>query len=306
MNNIIIEKEKIVHNINTIKSCIQDDNKSCKIIAILKANAYGVGYNVMAPILLENGIDMFGVTSVSEALELKKYTNGKDILVMNSTSIPEEVDLIVKNGFIASIGSFESLEILEKMSKESSIQTRYHINIDTGMCRFGFRANDILSSSDENSLLNNIVTAINESANIKLAGIYTHFRQSYEKSSEKTKEQFDLFINVINRFRKKEIDVGLKHCANTSAFFKYPYMHLDAVRVGSALVGRVQPGITDKLQRVGYLESTICEIRNLKAGDKVFYSGMFEAKTDMKVAVVEAGYKDGFRIVWSKRQYEII
>ena len=80
-------------------------------------------------------------------------------------------------------------------------------------------------------------------------------------------------------------------------------MHLDAVRIGSAFTGRVQEGVTDKLYRVGYLESRICEVRTLRPGDKVFYSGMFIAKEEMKVGVVEAGYVDGFELSGPKDNF---
>ena len=303
MNKIIIEKEKLNHNINIIKKQILENGTSSKIIAVLKNDAYGVSMPIQAKVLLENGINFFAVTDVYEAIELKKYSQGAEILILNSTSVYDEVKIIVENNFIASCGSFSDLEVLENVSKEENKNTRYHLNIDTGMHRFGFRADELLKNNlDENVkgeslLIDLLVQSINSFSNIKLDGIYTHFQQSYEKDSTKTKEQFDLFINTINRLKERGVQTGIAHCCNTSAFFKYPYMQLDAVRIGSALSGRVQAGVTDKLKRVGYLESTICEIRDLKEGDKVFYSGTYTAKTNMIVGIVEAGYSDGFGLM---------
>ncbi len=81
-------------------------------------------------------------------------------------------------------------------------------------------------------------------------------------------------------------------------------MRLDAVRIGSAFSGRCQPGIAKNLQRIGYLESRICEINHLKAGDKVFYSGMYKCKKDMNVGIVEAGYFEGFDTIGPKDKFK--
>jgi len=309
MNKIIIEKEKLEFNINAIKDQAKigkisgEDQIEPRIIAVLKANAYGIGTELMSKVLIENGVDFFAVTDVSEAVKLRKYASDKKILVLNSTCIEDEVKQIVDNNLIASCGSFESIDILEKMSKKLNKKSAFHLNIDTGMSRFGFRADELLKApldiSDEEKnelLLNKLTKKIKELEFAKIEGIYTHFQESYAKDAARTKEQFSEFVNVMNKFKEKEVDVGLKHCCNTSAFFKFPYMHLDAVRVGSAFSGRAQLEIAKKLKRVGYLESDICEIRQLKAGDRVFYSGMFTAKNDMKVGVVQAGYADGFEL----------
>ncbi len=304
MNRVIIERDNFLYNINQIKDYAKANNEvTPTIIAVLKANAYGVTYEIASKLLLENGIDFFAVTDVYEALKLKEFVNGNPILVLNSTCIDEEVRIIVENNFIASCGSFEAIELLEKISKEYSKRTKFHINIDTGMSRFGFRAKDLLKSSldvaendAKDAEFNRLTKMLTELENSSLEGIYTHFQQSYEKKVERTKEQFDLFINVINKLKENNIDVGIKHCSNTSAFFKYPYMHLDAVRIGSAFSGRSQSEISKRLKKVGYLESSICEVRNIKKGDKVFYSGMYTAPEDMKVAIVEAGYKDGIEL----------
>ncbi len=309
MNKIIIESEKLKHNIDIIKkqssANVKDENsKTPEIIAVLKDNAYGVSFPIMAKHLQENGISFFAVTDVYEALKLNECSTNAKILILNSTSIEEEVRIIVQNDFIASCGSYDSIDVLEKISKELSKNTRFHLNIDTGMSRFGFRADELLkTSSEEKLLIDELSEKIKGLENAKLDGIYTHFQQSYENDVTRTKEQFNDFINVINRLKEKEINVGTIHCCNTSAFFKYPYMHLDAVRVGSAFSGRTQLGNSTGLKRLGYLESQICEIRDLKAGDKVFYSGMFVAKNNMKVGVVEAGYTDGFELSGPKDNF---
>ena len=311
MNKIIIERDKLLNNIKLIKDEANNspyENKPT-IIAVLKGNAYGVSIPIMTELLVQNGINFFAATDVYEALEIKKQGYDCQILVLNSTCIKEEIRLIIENGLIASCGSFESIKLLEEEAANLNKSVRFHINIDTGMHRFGIRGEELLGSLNEDSSkeskVDSLESLLSKLKLAKLSGIYTHFQQSYEKDSKKTREQFSLFINVLNRLKSKDIDYGMAHCSNTSAFFKYPEMRLDAVRIGSAFSGRCQAGIGKALKRVGYLESRICEINYLKAGDRVFYSGMYKCKNDMKVGIVEAGYFEGFDTVGPKDKFKL-
>ncbi len=310
MNKIIIEKEKLLNNINIIKDIANNtptENKPI-IIAVLKGNAYGVSHKIMADVLIQNGIDFFAVTDVYEAVKLRQLGYNCKILVLNSTCILEEIRIIVENDFIASCGSIDSIKFLDEEAKRQNKIANYHLNIDTGMHRFGIRAEELLrvknESSDREPLVESLKRLLETLDNVKMTGIYTHFQQSYEKSQNRTREQFDLFINVLNVLKNNGIEYGIAHCANTSAFFKYPEMRLDAVRIGSAFTGRCQPGIAKNLKKVGYLESRICETRYLKAKDKVFYSGMYTCKKDMKVGIVEAGYFEGFDTIGPKDKFK--
>ena len=306
MNKIIIEKDKLINNINAIKAEVNNTPTESKpiIIAVLKGNAYGISIPIMADLLIQNGINFFAVTDVYEGQSIRKLGYDCRVLVLNSTCILDEIKIIVENDLIASCGSLESIRLLEEEANRQNKDVYFHLNIDTGMHRFGFRAQELLNTAEVNNQFNSLVETLGSLNRAKLAGIYTHFQQAYEKSQKNTREQFSLFINVLNRFRNKNINYGLAHCANTSAFFKYPEMRLDAVRIGSAFSGRCQPGLGKGLQKVGYLESRICEINNLKAGDKVFYSGMYTCKKDMKVGVVEAGYFEGFDTIGPKDKFK--
>ncbi len=307
LNRIIIEKEKLLNNINIIKNEANNSPTEVKpiIIAVLKGNAYGVSIPIMADLLIQNGINFFAVTDVYEALNIRKLGYDCQILVLNSTCIKEEIRIIIENNLIASCGSIESIKLLEEEAATLNKPVKFHINIDTGMHRFGIRGEELLANLTNESLMDSLTNILSNLRLSKLSGIYTHFQQSYEKDTKKTREQFILFINVINRFKEKGIDYGIAHCANTSAFFKYPEMRLDAVRIGSAFSGRCQPGIGKGLKRIGYLESRICEINNLKAGDKVFYSGMYTCKKDMRVGIVEAGYFEGFDTIGPKDKFKL-
>ena len=293
INRVVIEAEKLQHNIEVIKNRISAvDGNTPKIIAVLKGNAYGMGYKNVAQKLIENGIDMFAVSEVSEALEMRELGIQNEILVLNSTNSLEEAKLIVKNNLTATIDSIEELKLFQKICEDENANIKYHIKVDTGFSRFGFLYNELLKEEFVDSLKETI-----EKCNrLKQTGIYTHFIESYANNSSTTIEQFNRFEKVVEYLKSKGIDVGLRHVANSSAFFKYPNMYLDAVRIGSAFSGRLQIAENTGLFRIGYFESEVCEIRELPSGATIGYSGTFKLKHAAKVAVVEAGYSDGIFI----------
>ena len=142
MSQIIIEEEKLQHNIERIKERIQnrtdDQGNPVKIIAVLKGNAYGMGATLLAQKLNDCGIDMFAVTEVAEAIELRKEGFQNEILILNGTSIPEEIEKIVDYNLTATIGSAESARRLNQVAKQKHKMVKCHLKIDTGFGRFGF------------------------------------------------------------------------------------------------------------------------------------------------------------------------
>ncbi len=293
LNEIIIEKDLLEKNIQIIKTHLANLNKdkTPNIIAVVKDDAYGLGCNNLIPLLLKNGINSFATTSVDEALKIKDIALSSNILILNATEIEDDIIKIVENDFIASVGSFSSLKLLNDISSKYNKITKYHINIDTGFSRFGFLANDIINNKN---YLKELVSLIKSPSNTTLCGIYSHFQQSYETSPKRTKEQFNLFNLCINALKSEDIDVGIRHIANSNAFLKYPYMHLDAIRVGGVFTGRVPNNIG--LSKIGYLQSDICAIKKLPKGSKIGYSGTHKLKNDATIAIIEAGYCDGIGV----------
>ena len=297
MNKVIIEEDVLQHNIDVIKDKIKNSNTSPKIIAVVKNNAYGMGYGVLAQKLLENGIDFFAVSEINEGIELRNLGLSNDILILNSTSIYEDVRSAIKNDLILTIGSFDALETAEKIAKEENKEVRIHLKLDTGFSRFGFDA-DLICADNKSpiDLPSAIKDAFVSSPHLKLCGTYTHFQESYSRDSKTTRAQFSKFCKACECLSNNGLELGIKHCCNSSAFFKYPDMYLDAIRIGSAFTGRLQISENTGLKRVGYLQSSICDVKYLKKGSKIGYSGLYKLNKDTKVAVVECGYSDGFGV----------
>ncbi len=293
MTQVIIEEEKLQNNIDVIKAQLQksNNNEIPQIIAVLKGNSYGLTNEILSKKLLENGINYFAVSEVQEGIELRNIGIDKDILVLNDTNVEEEINLAIENNLVLSCGSIDKIKLVDELSGNTSKNTKIHLAIDTGFSRFGFLTKEFTEDN-----FNEIVSTINTCNNISLEGIFTHFYESYSNSPKSTETQFDIFVKTISKFESLGLSFKLKHCCNSSAFFKYPHMYLNAVRIGSAFAGRLQIKEATGLKRVGYLETELCEIRTLPKGSVVGYSGTYRLRSNKRVGVCEAGYVDGMML----------
>lgn len=300
MNTLVINKEDLRHNINKIKEYAkksgQDDaGKDVKIIAVVKGNGYGMGIVEYTKFLIDNGISMFAVSTMEEALKLRKEGIKEEILMLSSTAIEDDVRTLVKNKIILTIGSKEDIIIAEKIGKEENQTIRVHLKIDTGFGRYGF----VYSKRDE------MVEALKNIQNVKIEGTYTHFSISFF-DEKYTKLQFKRFIDVIEVLKMNKIETGMLHVCNSSAFVKHREMYLNAVRIGSAFLGRLSFENNVGLKKIGYLESAVSEIKDLPKGFNVGYSNTYKTKTETKIAVIPCGYMDGINIINNRDMFRTI
>lgn len=285
-----INKEDLKHNINIIKSIVKtsavdDKGKSPKIIGVVKGNGYGLGLVEFSKFLIKNGIKILAVSSVEEALELKRAKIDNDVMLLSGTSIRTDLMKLVNKDVIISLTSFEDIEVLNRILKNKDKVQRVQIKIDTGFNRYGFKYEDL------DKLIE--VLKSDESKKLKIVGTFSHFSYSYSQDKENTQKQFDLFISSVEKLKKNNIDTGDLHICNSSAFLKYPEMHLNAVRVGSAFLGRLQIENKYNLRKIGKLYTNICEIKSVRKGDTIGYSCSEKIKKKSRIAIAQIGYIDG-------------
>ncbi len=278
---IEVDTGAIIHNLNFIKNYVQDS----KILAVVKADAYGLGMEETAGALLDAGIYMLGVTSLQEACDLRKSGIKSSILIF-SPLLNEEFAAAVEENFTLTISSLDELKQLVSIVRKYNRETRIHLKIETGMGRIGFR----------NQELKNIISILKNEKLIICEGIYTHFSKAYDLKN--TREQFAKFNSAIQFLEEQGITCELKHCCNSTAAMLYPEMHLDMVRLGTILYGQ-QPLAYKKnlkLKDPFQAKTRIISIKTLPKGYKIGYGGDYELKRESKIAVIPIGYADGYSI----------
>lgn len=290
MKTLVVETQKIRENLKKVREIVK---KETKLIAVIKGNGYGLGLVEYAQTLADNGIDFFAVATVEEAIKLRQNGIKQDILMMSSTAVKEDIENLIKNNIILTIGSKESGDAVEKIAQLHNQKVRVHIKIDTGFGRYGF----IYNQKQE------MVENIKEWKNIQIEGMFSHFSLAFYGDGKETTEQYDRFIKCVEELKNNGIEPQLLHICNSSAVLRFPEMHLNAVRIGSVLLGRLSIPNKWGFKKVGYLTSNVAEIKALPAGYNIGYSNSYKTKKETKIAIVPCGYADGFNVKVDKDMF---
>ena len=280
MRQLVIKENDLAHNIQKIREAV----KGKPIIGVIKGNAYGMGLLQFARLLTMNDVDFFAVYDINDAKALRQGGFNNEILIL--ASIADDIILrdLVKWELTATIGSFAAMHALEEASDYMKMQAKAHVELETGFGRSGFLPEEI----------DNLILTLKKNEKIKINGIYSHLSQASSKKKKLVRKQVDLFNTGVERINAAGIATPLRHISSSGTVMRMPETHLDAVRVGSALLGRLSTRSNYGLRRVGYLRSNIIEIKTLPKGHNIGYANRYKTKTDTVIAIVPVGYSDGY------------
>lgn len=265
-----------------------------KILAVVKANAYGLGAVPVSKALAKAGADRFGVTCQNEGIELRDAGIRKPILVLTGFWPGEEKNFI-RYGLTPTVTRLEDVRHLERAAKATRAKSplRFHLKINTGMNRLGLPADEIDA----------FTSVLADCRHIQLEGTFTHFASAEDFSAQQTDEQEQAFRRCLDRLRALRVSPGIVHMANSGAICARPSTWADMVRPGAILYGYYQsfdpPQKGQEVQRRLPVEPSlslrarIISLRDLPAGQPVGYSAKFVTARPSRIAVINAGYADG-------------
>jgi len=281
-----IDLGALAHNYRILHSKIGQD---VKMMAVVKAFAYGSDANEIAQKLSDLGVDYFAVAYISEGIALREAGIEKSILVFHpqSTNFESIIEHCIEPSIYSEFVLNEFIKTAEKLGQK---EYPIHLKLNTGLNRLGFdeRELDLVSNS------------LSKTKAVKVKGVYSHFA-----ASEDWRER-EFTLQQINKFRKMAFKIieflpsrPLLHLCNTSGIFNYPEASFDMVRSGIGLYGfGNDPEIDKHLKPVGTLKTIISQIHEVEKGESIGYNRAFKTSEKMTTATLPIGYADGI-----SRQY---
>jgi len=299
---VLISRNSLLHNVRVLRGALSPQTRIC---AMIKANAYGHGAEIIADTLANfssdsveaPAVDALAVVTLDEA-EALPHTPLPLLVLRPVENIylgrqRQRLEQAIRAGWILSVTSASAAKDLGRIALASARRVSVQIMIDTGMARDGC---DI----DE---LDGIVAAIESQPALRLHGLSTHFASSEEKDNPLTLEQLGRFMAATAPHVARNPRL-IRHAANSGAIFFSPQSHLDMVRPGVSLYGidpTFRPCIDRPLRPILRWTAPLLSIRNMPAGGSVGYNQTWKAPRDTRIGLVPVGYADGYLRSFSNR-----
>ncbi len=254
------------------------------IIAVVKANAYGHGAVPVARALERAGASMLACADIEEGIVLRRGGVAAEILVFGALSV-SELSGLFDYRLTPTISTPSAATAVEREAARHGIRLRYHLKIDTGMNRLGFRHDN----------LPRMVPALLASPHLELAAVYTHFATADDPEHPLMGEQHERFESALATLTELGAPSVPRHAANSAAILRDARVWYDFVRPGLLLYGVVPPPLASTLvlRPAMSVTSRIVSLKGIRAGEAVGYGACFVADAARTIAVVPAGYADG-------------
>ena len=276
---IDVDLDAVAHNVRAFRRLLSAD---CRLVAVVKANAYGHGMVACARTALQHGACELAVANVHEGAQLRDAGVTAPILVAGPTA-PSEAGLVVQHGLMATVAT---LELAQALAAATRRYLPVHVEVDTGMGRHGVPSH----------ALGAFVERIVQRGKLTVAGVYTHFAATAVEQTAAMQAQLAAFHAAVDGCRA--LRGARRHASNTLGALALPAARLDAVRVGGGLFGfdpfrgtaargplELRPALA--------LKARLVSLRDLPAGAPVGYGGTFTCARPSRLGLVPLGYADG-------------
>lgn len=283
---IEIDHIALAENTKQLKTLL---SQQTKLLAVVKADAYGHGSIAVARTVLANGAEQLAVATVPEGVELRQAGIEKPILLLGAAHNTWQIKAIEQWNLEPTIVDIEQAEQFQKVLKKLNrpINVSVHLKIDTGMSRLGTNWKEAVA----------FCKAVQEMSSMSIVGIYSHLATAENPDQTVLWQQYERFEQVVAELSPLFDKMPLLHLANSAGLLVDDKLHYGMVRAGLALYGFYpEPHLNNKritLKPVLTLKARITQIKKIAAGTGISYGHRFMAPQDMSIAIIGIGYADG-------------
>jgi alanine racemase len=283
-----IDLDALRHNYELLNRQLTPDQR---LMAVVKAEAYGHGAEVVSRTLSQAGVDIFGVATLEEALKLRKFGIDDEILILGHLAT-FTVDRILEHDLTPVVFSFRLLKALQKTGKRYDKTIPVHLKVDTGMGRLGLLPHD----------LDDFLKELKSSKHVRLEGVATHFAQAGENENY-TDEQVESFQSVAKTVQEFGLSPDYWHCMNSAALLSRDTVVGNMIRPGITLYGYPPNGSSYQFKPVMQVKTKLADYKCMPAGKGVSYGRIFEPDEPTWIGVMPLGYADGYPRSFSNKAH---
>lgn len=264
-----------------------------KLMAVVKADAYGHGAGRVAAAFREAGADAFGVTTLLEAIEICEAgidSEKTPVLVFAPMVSNEQLRAALSLNLHLTICNEEQAGMAARAAASLKVVAALHLKVDTGMGRLGLPPEQALT----------VARSLEGKKNARLAGVYTHFSRAGEENLAPTRAQMAQFDAFCRALAGRGVHPEMRHAANSAAAMRLPESRLDMVRVGTLLYGQYPSGFVPKIEGLRddtwIMQARVIFAHELPAGSTVGYGAETRVRRLTRAAVLPVGFADGFAV----------
>ncbi|HYN86498.1 MAG TPA: alanine racemase [Pyrinomonadaceae bacterium] len=268
-----------------------------RVMAVVKADAYGHGAVECARRLAREGAEWFGVATVEEGSELRRAGVREPVLCFGGFWGGEQAALCVRENLTPAVYRLDMAETLERVARDAGTVADAHVKIDTGMGRLGVRHEEAAE----------FARALRAFQSVRVEGLMTHFAVADDPDRDCfTQDQVVRFREAVRLFRERGHAPSIEHMANSAAAFAHPETRGQMVRPGGVLYGLWRDVLPASLGDPGLrpvmsLRTRVVLVKRVQSGETLGYGCTFVAARDTLVATVPVGYHDGYTRALSNR-----
>jgi len=298
-----IDLNAISHNLKEVRRIIRP---GVKIMAVVKANAYGHGAVQVANTALQNGADYLGVARGNEAIELREAGISCPIMVLGYSPVDFTRHLI-EYDLIQSVFTYDMAKEISSEATSMNQSVKVHLKLDTGMGRIGLVVDSKKGTQYQDAYLSektlNEAIGIASFPGLRLEGIFTHFATADSKNKDSANEQLGTFNDILEKIKNHGVEIPLIHAANSAAVIDLPDAHYDMVRPGIMMYGLYpsdEVNHTDVILKPAMtLKARVVQVKKVPPGFKVSYGSTYVTTEKTKIATISIGYADGYNRILS-------